>query len=70
MATLTTREKAARYDSLQVAIKHTKESYQRRRTTAEKQYVEATELGIIGAYTKGQADAFGYIIADLERWAK
>lgn len=67
MITLTPREKADRYDALQMAIKITLEGYRRRRDEHERQYREATEVGVIGAYTKGLSDAFSHAIADLER---
>ena len=67
MIHLTEKEKANRYDSLQVAIKHTKEMYERRRKDADQRYRDATP---IGAYNKGLSDGFGYIIDDLERWVE
>ena len=68
MITLTTKEKADRYDALQMAIKITLEGYRRRRDEHDRQYSEATDVGVIGAYTKGLSDAFSHAIADLERW--
>ncbi len=65
MIHLTEKEKADRFDSLQVAFAYTKENYERRRKDAEKRYRDAST---IGAYNKGLSDGFGYIIDDLERW--
>ena len=65
---MTNKEKADRYDALQVAIKITLEGYRRLSTTHDRQYREAQDLGLIGAYSKGQSDAFCYVIADMERW--
>ena len=70
MITLTTEEKAARYDALQMAIKITLAGYRRRRDEHDRQYKEAVDLGVIGAYTKGLSDAFSHAIADLERWSE
>ena len=68
MITLTTKEKADRYDALQMAIKITLAGYRRRRDEHDRQYKEAGELGVIGAYSKGLSDAFGHVIEDLTRW--
>ena len=68
MITLTTKEKAKRYDALQMAIKITLEGYRRRRDEHDRQYSEATDVGVTGAYTKGLSDAFSHVIADLENW--
>ena len=65
--TLTAKEKADRYDALQVAIKFRLELYVKRRDNFNKQYREAQELGLIGSYTKGQADAFALVVEDLRR---
>ena len=67
MIHLTREEKASRYDSLQVAIKHTIESYKRRRADADRRYRDAD---VLGAYNKGLSDGFGYILDDLERWSE
>ena len=67
MIHLTEKEKADRYDALQVVIKHTMEMYKKRRKDADKRYREAS---IIGAYNKGLSDGFGYILDDLERWSE
>ena len=69
MIVLTTKEKADRYDALQLAIKITLEGYRKRAKEHERQYNEAKELGIIGAYSKGLSDAFFHAVNDLERWA-
>ena len=68
MIRLTKEEKANRYDALQVAIKHTIESYKRRRDDCDKRYHEAVELGVIGSYNKGLSDAYCMTVSDLERW--
>ena len=68
MITLTRKEKAERYDALQMAIRITLEGYRRRRDEHERQYREAKDVGIIGAYSKGLSDGFSHVIADLERW--
>ena len=70
MLKLTKDEKASRYDALQIAIKVTLESYRRRQKDSEIRFDEAKHDGIVGAYTKGQADAFALIVSDLERWAE
>ena len=69
MITLTTKEKAERYDALQMAIKITLEGYRRRRDEYDRRYREATDVGVIGAYTKGLSDACRQVIGDLERWS-
>lgn len=61
-------EKADRYDALQSAIKHTIESYQRLRKDMDKRYSDAKEVGILGAYNKGYADACDMIVDDMGRW--
>ena len=68
MIHLTKEEKANRYDSLQVAIKHTIDSYKRRRDASEKSYRDAQDVGIIGAYQKGLSDGYSLVVADMERW--
>ena len=67
MLRLTTEEKAARYDALQAAIKHTIKAYKRRRTEALKNYQAYGALNI-GAYSLGAADAFGQAVEAMERW--
>ena len=66
---MTTKEKATRYDALQVAIKLTLEGYRRRAKEHERQYYEAQAIRVIGAYSKGLSDGFYHVIADLERWS-
>lgn len=68
MITLTKEEKAGRYDALQMAVRITLEGYRKRRDEHDRQYREAQDVGIIGAYSKGLSDAFSHVIADLERW--
>lgn len=67
MINLTTEEKAARYDALQTAIKHTIKAYKRRRTEAIKNY-QAYGACNIGAYNLGAAEAFGQAVEAMERW--
>ena len=69
MITLTTKEKAKRYDALQMAIKITLEGYRRRRDEHDRQYRESDGVGFIGVYAKGLSDAYCHVIADLERWS-
>lgn len=70
MIRLTKEEKAARYDALQSAIQHTIESYQRRRKDMDKRFSDAQEVGVLGAYSKGYADACGMIVDDMGRWVE
>ena len=65
---LTTKEKADRYDALQMAIKFTLESYKRRQKAFDRQYEVGKDLGLIGAYSKGLSDSLCYVIEDLTRW--
>jgi len=65
MIRLTEKEKADRYDALQTAFKYTKERYADRKSEAQKD-----NSGIIGAYNKGLADAYAYMIEDIERWCE
>lgn len=67
---MTTKEKASRYDALQTAIKIILEGYRKRAKEHERQYNEAKECGVIGAYSKGLSDAFYHVVGDLERWAE
>lgn len=68
MGKLTTQEKARRYDALQCAIE-LKTRFLREQLDADlKAYGEAPSPSLIDAYRKGQADAFGLLIHDLERW--
>ena len=66
---MTTKEKAERYDSLQVAIKCTLDGYRKWARYYERTYNRADELGVIDAYSKGLSDGFYRVIADLERWS-
>lgn len=50
MIHLVEKEKADRFDFLQVAFKHTKEMYEKRRKDADQRYRDAS---VIGAYNKG-----------------
>lgn len=66
---LTAKEKAARFDSLQVAIRFTGETYRARRAECLKNYeAYGADVGILGAYNKGMADAYEVMIETLERW--
>ncbi len=65
MIHLTKEEKADRFDSLQVAFKHTKAMYEKRRNDVDKRDFHGD---VIGAYNRGLSDGYGYIIDDLERW--
>ena len=66
---LTKAEKAARYDALQVAIRYTAKAYLARRQENLKNYeAYGADTGILGAYNKGMADAYGQMIETLERW--
>lgn len=68
MINLTKKEKAARYDALQTAIKYTIKAFKRRKTEGMKNY-EAYGALNIGAYNLGMAQAFGQAIEALERWS-
>ena len=68
MITLTTKEKADRYDALQMAIKFTLNSYRERKDVHDQHAREEQRAGFLGAYSIGMSDAFGHAIADLERW--
>lgn len=67
MIKLTQKEKADRFDSLQVAFKVAKTSYKRRKTDADNKYRNIT-LNVLSAYNKGLSDGYGRILDDLERW--
>lgn len=67
MIQLTQKEKADRFDSLQVAFKVAKESYERRRADADNKYMNII-LNVLMAYNKGLSDGYGRILDDLERW--
>ena len=70
MSTLTMKERADRYDALQAAIRVTRDFYRRARDHADKQYREAKELGLIGAYSKGLSDGYSQMLDYLERWSE
>ena len=67
MIHLTEKEKADRYDALQTAFKYIKEIYEDRQSEAQGRYKNAD---LIGAYNKGLADAYSFIIQDIERWSE
>lgn len=62
---LTEKEKADRFDALQVAFKYTKEQVDERRRMCNQRYSDSS---VIGAYNKGLFDGYGYFIEALERW--
>lgn len=64
MAKLTTQEKAARYDALQMAININIKTYQSRKQEAQSRYNKTTS-DIIAAYNKGIADACDDMITTL-----
>ena len=68
---LTKAEKTARYDALQVAIRYTLKAYKARRTECLRNYeAYGADTGVLGAYNKGMADAYGQMIETLERWGE
>ena len=68
---LTKEEKSARWDALQVAIRFTAETYRARRQEQLRNYeAYGADTGILGAYSKGMADAYGLMIETLERWTE
>lgn len=67
MATLSTKEKAARYDALQTAIDIMIDIYKRREQDAKAKYTDTT---IIGVYSKGLADAYKETIKTLRGFKK
>ena len=70
MITLTKSEKASRYDALQTAIRYTSKAYQTRQTECLRNYeAYGADTGVIAAYNKGMADAFGIFLEALERWS-
>lgn len=69
MIHLTREEKASRYDSLQIAMKHTLEHYKKERKDAEKKY-NNDSFGVIGAYEKGVADGMGLLLDNIARWVE
>lgn len=69
MIQLTNKEKAERWDALQTAIRYTAKAYRTRRDECQKNYESyGADTGILGAYNKGMADAFGQVAEMLERW--
>ena len=69
MKRLTAKEKAERWDSLQAAIRYTAKAYRTRRDECQKNYeAYGADTGVLGAYNKGMADAFGQVAEMLERW--
>ena len=66
---LTKAEKAARYDALQAAIRYMAKQYRTRRTECLRAYeAYGAKTGVLSAYNKGLADAYGQMIETLERW--
>ena len=66
---LTKAEKAARYDALQAAIRYMAKQYRTRRTECLQRYeTYGTDAGLLGAYSKGMADAYELVAEVLERW--
>ena len=71
MIKLNKEEKASRWDALQVAIRYTTEAYRARRQENLQNYeAYGADTGILGAYNKGMADAYGQMIETLERWGE
>lgn len=69
MIHLTKEEKADRFDALQAAICLTLKIYLTRRTECLRNYeAYGADTGILGAYNKGMADAYGQMAEMLERW--
>ena len=69
MIYLTEKEKAARYDSLQVAIKYTISAYKKLRDESYEKYERDGQQGSFGVYNFGFSDGIGFALKDLERWA-
>ncbi len=68
---LTKAEKAARYDALQVAIRYMAKQYRTRRTECLQKYeAYGADTGVLGAYSKGMADAYEVSAEVLERWVE
>lgn len=66
---LTTKEKADRFDSLQLAIKLAARRYTDQKKTAEENLKRYTaEVDAIAGFLKGSAEACGEFIEDLQRW--
>lgn len=68
MIQLTEKEKAARFDALQVALKVTKDRYSEREKKSRKVFKKSNELTELTAFEYGQAEAYKIVINDLERW--
>lgn len=68
MIKLTKEEKAARYDALQVAIKHTISAYKKTMDEEYEKYERYGQQGSFGAYSFGFSDGIGFALKDLERW--
>ena len=69
MIKLTNSEKAARYDALQVAIKHAISAYKKIKDEEYEKYERYGQQGSFGAYCFGFSDGIGFALKDLERWA-
>lgn len=67
MIHLTEKEKASRYDALQTTLRYAKERYEDRQSEAEG---KCNGGDPISAFNKGLADAYGYILQDIERWSE
>lgn len=66
---LTTKEKADRFDSLQIAMKMAVQRYKGQKRRSETSYgCYTTEVDAIGGFLKGQIEAYGEFIEDLQRW--
>ena len=61
---MTQREKADRYDSLQLAFRFERDVLSER----IKELREKEGANILGAYNKGRADGFESVLKDIERW--
>lgn len=69
MSALTTKEKADRFDSLQLAIKMAAKRYEDQKKTAEKNLERyTTGADAIAGFIKGSAEAYGEFLEDLQRW--
>ncbi len=67
---MTDKEKASRYDSLQLAFKCAMEKYRVQRDRAEKEYHDGRKGNMLMAFNKGQMTAYDFILQDLERWSQ
>lgn len=66
---LTTKEKADRFDSLQLAIKLAAKRYEDQKKSAEENLKRYTvEADAIAGFLKGSAEAYGEFLEDLQRW--